>query len=375
MLSTGIKTPVGLKFLGTDLKVLNRLAAQAEPILKSLPGTASVYSERVLGGYYLDYEIDRQEAARYGLTVGDIQDVIASALGGMNITQTVEGLERYPVNLRYFQDFRESQPALARVLIPTPGGAPIPIAQVAKIHIHQGPPMIKSEAARLTAWVFVDIRDIDLGTYVQRAKEVLNTRLQLPPGYYTMWSGAYEYMEAAKERLKLVIPITLVLIFIFLYINTQSLTKVAIVFLAVPFSLVGAIWLLYILGYHLSVAVVVGIIALAGLDAETGVVMLLYLDLAYHKRQAEGRLHTLADVEEAVMDGAVKRLRPKLMTVMAILMGLLPLMWGTGTGSETMKRIAAPMVGGVLTSFLLELLIYPAIFTIWKWRFEVKRQA
>jgi Cu(I)/Ag(I) efflux system membrane protein CusA/SilA len=375
MLSTGIKTPVGLKFLGTDLKVLNRLAAQAEPILKSLPGTASVYSERVLGGYYLDYEIDRQEAARYGLTVGDVQDVIASALGGMNITQTVEGLERYPVNLRYFQDFRESQPALARVFIPTPGGAQIPIAQVAKIHIHQGPPMIKSEAARLTAWVFVDIRDIDLGTYVQRAKEVLNTRLQLPPGYYTMWSGAYEYLEAAKERLKLVIPITLVLIFILLYINTQSLTKVAIVFLAVPFSLVGAIWLLYILGYHLSVAVVVGIIALAGLDAETGVVMLLYLDLAYHKRQAEGRLHTLEDVEEAVMDGAVKRLRPKLMTVMAILMGLLPLMWGTGTGSETMKRIAAPMVGGVLTSFLLELLIYPAIFTIWKWRFEVKRQA
>jgi Cu(I)/Ag(I) efflux system membrane protein CusA/SilA len=375
MLSTGIKTPVGLKILGADLKVLNRLAQQAEPILKSLPGTASVFSERVMGGYYLDYEINRREAARYGLTVGDVQDVIASALGGMNITQTVEGLERYPVNLRYFQDYRESQPALARVLIPTPNGAQIPVDQVAKIRLHQGPPMIKSEAARLAAWVFVDIRDIDLGTYVQRAKKAIQTRLQLPPGYYTMWSGAYEYMEAAKERLKLVIPITLVLIFVILYINTQSLVKVAIVFLAVPFSLVGAIWLLYLLGYHISVAVIVGLIALAGLDAETGVVMLLYLDIAYHRRQAEGRMHTLGDVKEAAMEGAVKRLRPKLMTVMAILMGLLPLMYGAGAGSQAMKRIAAPMVGGVITSFILELLIYPAIYSLWKWYAEVKRQA
>jgi Cu(I)/Ag(I) efflux system membrane protein CusA/SilA len=374
MLSTGIKTPVGFKIMGPDLEVLNRLAADAEAIFKSLPETASAFAERVTGGYYLDFAINRREAARYGLTVGDIQDVIATALGGMKITQTVEGLERYPVNLRYFQDYRENLPALRRILIPTRNGAQVPMKQVADIKIHQGPDMIRSENARRSAWLYVDIRDIDVGTYIKKAKEAITARLKLPPGYNYLWSGQFEYMERARQRLQIIIPITLAIIFFILYINTASLTKVIIVLLAVPFSLVGAIWLLYILGYHLSLAVVVGLIALAGLDAETGVVMLLYLDIAYHRRQAEGRLVTYQDTKDAVMEGAVQRLRPKLMTVMAILVGLLPLMYGHGTGEEAMKRIAAPMVGGVITSFLLELFIYPAIYLLWKWRFEVKPQ-
>jgi len=374
MLSTGIKTPVGFKIMGPDLEVLNRLATDAEAIFKSIPETASAFAERVTGGYYLDFDINRKEAARYGLTVGDVQDVIASALGGMTITQTVEGLERYPVNLRYFQDYRESLSKLGRVLIPTMNGAQIPMEQVARIKIHQGPDMIRSENARRAAWLYVDIRNIDVGTYIAKAKKAIAAKLKLPPGYNYIWSGQFEYMERARARLQVIIPITLAIIFFILYINTGSLTKVCIILLAVPFSLVGAIWLLYILGYHLSLAVVVGIIALAGLDAETGVVMLLYLDIAYHRAQKEGRLLTYRDAENAVIDGAVQRLRPKLMTVLAILVGLLPLMYGHGTGSEAMKRIAAPMVGGVVTSFLLELFIYPAIYVLWKWHFEVKPQ-
>jgi Cu(I)/Ag(I) efflux system membrane protein CusA/SilA len=374
MLSTGIKTPVGLKFVGADLNVLNDLGEQAEAILKRLPGTVSAYYERVLGQYYTDFEIDRNEAARYGLNVGDVQDVIMSALGGIDITQTVEGLERYTVNLRYFQDYRERPSALRRILIPTPTGAQVPMEQVARIRTTLGPPMVRTEGARRTAWIFVDIRDIDLGTYVTKAKEAIEKGIKLPSGYSTIWSGQFEYLQEARARLKLIIPIALVLVFILLYINTQSLVKVAIVLLAVPFSLVGAVWLLYVLGYDISVAVVVGLIALAGLDAETGVVMLLYLDIAYHRAIDEGRIKNLEDLEEAVMHGAVKRLRPKLMTVMAILMGLLPIMWSTGTGADMMKRIAAPMVGGVGTSFIMELLIYPCIFTLWKWNAEVKKQ-
>jgi Cu(I)/Ag(I) efflux system membrane protein CusA/SilA len=275
MLSTGIKTPVGVKFLGDDLDVLNRLAEEAEGILQKVPGTASAFAERTTGGYYLDFEVDRLAAARYGLTVGDVQDVIATALGGTTLTQTVEGLERYLVNLRYFQDYRENLPALKRVLIPTPSGAQIPMDQVAKIKIHQGPDMIKSEGARRTSWVYVDIRDIDVGTYVKRAKEALAAHLKIPPGYSLVWSGQFEYMEQARERLQLIIPITLVLVFMLVFLNTKSLTKVVIILLAVPFSLIGAVWLLYLLGYHLSVGVIVGMLALAGLDAETGILMLL----------------------------------------------------------------------------------------------------
>ena len=283
MLSTGIKTPVGLKFLGPDLDVLNRLAADAEGILKEVPGTTSAFAERVTGGYYLDFDIKRREAARYGLTVGDVQEVISSAMGGENITQTVEGLERYPVNLRYFQDYRQNLPALRRLLIPTPDGSQVPMEQVADIKVHQGPDMIKSEGSRRSAWVFVDIADIDVGTYVQKAKEAIAAHLKMPAGYSLLWSGQFEYMEAAAKRLKIIIPITLVLVFLLLYLNTRSLIKVGIVMLAVPFSLLGAIWLLYLLGYHLSVGVVVGMLALAGLDAETGVLMLLYLDIAHDR--------------------------------------------------------------------------------------------
>jgi Cu(I)/Ag(I) efflux system membrane protein CusA/SilA len=373
MLSTGIKTPIGLKITGPDLAELNRLGAQAEAIFKTIPETTSAFAQRTTGGYYLDFDIKRREAARYGLTVGDVQDVILTALGGMNLTYTVEGLERYPVNLRYFQDYRENLPALRRVLIPTPTGAQIPMDQVADIRIHQGPPMIYSENARWATLVFVDIRDIDVGSYIKKAQAVMAEKLELPPGYSYFWSGQFEYMERARKRLEIIIPITLVIIFFILYVNTQSITKVMIVLLAVPFSLVGAIWLLYLLGYNMSVPVIVGIIALAGLDAETGVVMLLYLDIAYDRRQAEGLLRTHRDTEDAVIEGAVNRLRPKFMTVMAILVGLAPLMWGSGTGSEAMKRIAAPMVGGVITSFLLSLFIYPAIYLLWKWHFEVKK--
>jgi copper/silver efflux system protein len=375
MLSTGIKTPVGLKFLGPDLEVLNRLAVEAEAVLKKVPGTASAFAERVTGGYYLDFDIKRREAARYGLTVGDVQDVIAMALGGETITQTVEGLERYPVNLRYFQDYRDNLPALRRVLVPTPNGAQVPMEQVADIKIHQGPDMIKSEGSRRAAWVFVDLQDIDVGTYVQKAKEAIATHVKIPPGYSLLWSGQYEYMETARKRLQVIIPLTLVLVFLLLYLNTRSLIKVSIVMLAVPFSLIGAIWLLFLLGYHLSVGVIVGMLALAGLDAETGILMLLYLDITHDQRLAAGHLNTDQDLKDVIEHGAVMRVRPKHMTILANLLGLLPIMWATGTGSEVAKRIAAPMVGGVATSYLLELLIYPAIYLLWKRHSLKKRQA
>jgi Cu(I)/Ag(I) efflux system membrane protein CusA/SilA len=373
MLSTGMKTPVGLKFLGPDLKETMRLAVEAEAILKEVPGTASAFAERAIGGYYLDFVIDRREAARYGLTVGDVQEVIAAALGGETITQTVEGLERYPVNLRYFQDYRQDRPALKRILIPTPTGAQIPMHQVADIKIHRGPDMIKSEGGRPTSWVFVDIRDVDLGTYISRAKEAISQRLKMPAGYSLVWSGQFEYLERARERLQVLVPVTLGLIFILMLLATGSLTKVIIIMLSLPFSVVGGIWLIYFLDYNLSLGVVVGIIALLGLDAETGVIMLLYQDIVYEQRKREGRLNNRQDLVDAVKEGALMRLRPKLMTVLANMLGLLPVMWATGTGAEVAKRIAAPMVGGVTTSFLLELFVYPAIYLLWKWHAEVKK--
>lgn len=373
MLSTGMKTPVGIKFLGPDLQVLTKLAVEAEAILREVPGTASAFAERPIAGFYLDFEINRQEAARYGLTVGDIQEVIATALGGAQITQTVEGLERYPVNLRYFQDYRQNLPALKRILIPTPTGAQVPMEQVADIRVRRGPDMIKSENSRPTAWVFVDLRDVDLGTYIQQAKEAIAAKLQMPPGYSLVWSGQFEYLERARQRLAIVVPITLGLIIILMYLATGSFIKVAIIILSLPFSIVGGIWLIYFLGYNISLGVVVGIIAMLGLDAETGVIMLLYQDIVYNQRRRQGRLHSREDLREAVHDGALLRLRPKLMTVLANILGLLPVMWATGTGASLAKRVAAPMVGGVVTSFLLELLIYPAIYFLWKWHGEVKR--
>lgn len=368
MLSTGIKTPVGIKIMGEDLATLSRLGEELEVLIKEVPGTLSAYSERVVGGNYLDFTINRTAIARYGLTVGDVQDVIQTAIGGMNVTQTVEGLERYPVNIRYSRDYRNDLPALKRVFIPTPSGAHIPISQVADIRIHKGPPGIKSENAKRTAWVYVDIKDIDVGTYVANAQQVVADRFNLPTGYSLVWSGQFEYMQAAKEKLLLVIPLTVLIIFVIIYINTKSIIKTAIVFLAVPFSMVGAFWFLYLLDYNTSVAVWVGLIALAGLDAETGVVMLLYLDLAHKLWDDKGRMLTRGDLVQAIHHGAVKRIRPKAMTICVIIAGLLPIMWSHGAGSDVMKRIAAPMVGGVVTSGIMELLVYPVLYYIWRGR-------
>jgi len=366
MLSTGIKTPVGIKIMGDDLTVLSDLGEKIEALMRTQPGTLSAFSERVVGGNYLDFIINREEAARYGLTVGEVQDIIQSAIGGMNVTQTVEGLERYPVNIRYKRDYRNDLPSLERVLIPLKSGKHIPISQVATIQFKKGPPSIKSENARRTAWVYVDIRGIDIGTYVKQAQKAVAEKISLPPGYSIVWSGQFEYMEAAKTRLLVIIPLTILIIFVIIYMSTKSVTKTVIVFLAVPFSLVGAFWFLYLLGYHTSVAVWVGVIALAGLDAETGVVMLLYLDLAHKLWGDNGRMHTRGDLVQAIHHGAVKRIRPKVMTITVIIAGLLPIMWSHGAGADVMKRIAAPMVGGVVTSGVMELLVYPVIFFLWR---------
>jgi Cu(I)/Ag(I) efflux system membrane protein CusA/SilA len=368
MLSTGIKTPVGIKIGGPDLHELERLGKEVEAAVKPLDGTLSAYAERVMGGTYLDFDIDREAAARYGLTVGDVQDVIVSAIGGMNVSWTVEGLERYPINIRYPRELRDNIDALAETLVTTPAGAQVPLSRVAAIRIHQGPPAIKSENARPNAWVFVDLRGIDVGTWVERAQREVAQKVELPPGYTIFWSGQYEAMQRANARMLLIVPITLFLVFLILYLNTGSWVKTAMVLLAVPFSVVGAVWLMYFLGYNWSIAVWVGLIALAGLDAETGVVMLLYLDIAYARWKKEGRLASWADLAEAVDHGAVQRIRPKAMTVATTFIALLPILWATGTGADVMRRIAAPMVGGIVTSFVGELLVYPAIYFIWKSR-------
>ncbi len=368
MLSTGIKTPVGIKIMGDDLQTLSEIGEEIEALVSTLPGTLSAFSERVTGGNYLDFEIDRVEAARYGLTVGEVQDIIQSAIGGMNVTQTVEGLERYPVNIRYMRDYRNDLPALNRVLIPLKDGSHIPIVQVAEITINKGAPVIKTENARRTAWIYVDLRGIDVGTYVKNAQQAVAENIELPPGYSIVWSGQFEYMEQAKERFMLVIPMTVLIIFVIIYISTKSLVKTGIVFLAVPFSLVGAFWFMYALDYNTSVAVWVGVIALAGLDAETGVVMLLYLDLAHKLWGENERMLTRGDLRQAIHHGAVKRIRPKVMTISVIIAGLVPIMWSHGAGADVMKRIAAPMVGGVVTSGIMELMVYPVIFYLWRGR-------
>ncbi len=368
MLSTGIKTPVGIKIMGNDPAVLSRLGEEVEAVVRALPGTLSAISERTVGGRYLDIHIDRLSAARYGINVGTIQEVIQTAVGGMAVGETVEGLERYPISVRYDRDFRSDLAALQRVLVPGPGGRHIPLEQLAKISISRDADSIKSENGRRTAWVYVDLKDSDIGTYVDKAKKAVASHVQLPQGYNIIWSGQYEYMEQARARLMVIIPLTILIIFVIIYINTASLIKTGIVFLAVPFSLVGAFWLLYALDYNLSVAVWVGLIALAGLDAETGVVMLLYLDLAHKKWREEGRMVTCGDLVQAIHYGAVQRIRPKVMTIAVIIAGLLPIMWSHGAGADVMKRIAAPMVGGVITSGIMELLVYPVIFYLWRRR-------
>lgn len=373
MLTTGVRTPIGIKIFGSDLKKIEELGSHLEMILKDVPGTRSIYAERVTGGYFLDFDIKREEIARYGLSVQDVQMVIISAIGGENITTTIEGRERYPVNVRYPRDFRDNLDNLKRVLVPTARGQHIPLAQLADLRMVSGPAMIRNENGLLAGYVYVDVAGRDIGRYVTEAKEKVREELKMPEGYALVWSGQYEYMERVRERLFLVVPITLFIIFFLLFINTRSLVKTGIVLLAVPFSLIGAFWFLWLLGYNISIAVWVGLIALAGVDAETGVIMLLYLDLAYEEAKRKGLMRNWADLKEAIVHGAVKRIRPKLMTVGTTFMGLLPIMWAGDweAGADVMKRIAAPMVGGIFTSFLMELLVYPVVYAIWKWKFEM----
>lgn len=368
MLATGIKTPVGIKIMGDDLKTLSDLGVKIEALVQQLPGTLSAYSERVVGGNYLDFEIDRRAAARYGLTVGDIQDVIQSAVGGMNVSETVEGLERYPINIRYGRELRDSIPKLERVLIATPTGAQIPMAQVAKIRIHKGPPVIKSENSRRTAWIYIDLDGIDVATYVKNAKKLIAEEVKLPPGYSIVWSGQYEYMERANKRLTIVVPITLVIIFLLLYLNFKNVSEALIVMFSLPFAIVGGIWFIYLLDYDMSIAVGVGFIALAGVSAEIAVLVLIYIDHAYEKRLLDGRMKTREDLYEAFIEGTTERVRPIMMTVTAIIFGLLPLFWGHGAGADTMRRIAAPMIGGMVSSTMLTLIVIPVIYAIWKGR-------
>ncbi len=372
MLSTGIKTPVGIKVSGPDLQKLSDLGQEIAAAVRGIPGTASAFADKTTGGNYLDYHIKRLEAARYGLTVGDVQNVIASAVGGMNVTQTVEGRERYPVNVRYPRELRDNLDALRRILIPTPSGAQIPISYVADLQIKKGPPVIKTENARYNSWIYVDLRDIDVGTYVAEAQKVVNKEIKIPPGYTVTWSGQYEYMQRAKKRLEIVVPITLLIIFLLLYFNFRNMQESLIVLASLPFAVVGSIWLLYLLGYNLSVAVGVGVIALTGVASEIGVIMLTYLDNAYSDHLLHGKLRSLDDLKEVIMEGAAMRIRPVFMTVCAIIMGLLPILWGTGTGSVIMKRIAAPMVGGMISATILSLLVVPVIYYLWKSR-EVKK--
>lgn len=371
MLSTGIKTPVGIKLMGPDLQVLSDLAQRIAAVVQGVKGTLSVFPDKTVGGNYLDYTIKREEAARYGLTVGDVQDVIMSGIGGMNVTYTVEGLERYPVNVRYARELRDNIADLKRVLIPTPVGAQIPLSYVADISIKKGPPVIKSENARKTAWLYVDLRGIDVGTYVKNAKRAVDEQIDFPEGYSIVWSGQYEYMQRAQQRLRLVVPVTLVIIFLLLYFNFKRVQESLIVMLSLPFSLVGGIWLLYIFHYNFSVAVGVGFIALAGVSAEIGVIMLTYLNRAFADRVMAGQMRKLDNLKEAIFEGTAMRVRPIFMTVSAIIAGLLPIMWSHGTGSQVMKRIAAPMVGGMVTSTLLTLVVIPVIYYLWKSR-EVK---
>ncbi len=374
MLTTGVRTPVGIKVFGPDLNQIEEIGSHLEMIMKEVPGTRSVFAERVAGGYFVDFDLKRDQLARYGISVADAQNIIMSAIGGENVTTTIEGRARYPVNVRYPREVRDNMERLSQVLVPTANGAQVPISQIADIRKVNGPSMIRDENGMLAGYVFVDLDTSDVGGYVERAKQVVAEKLDLPAGYSLVWSGQYENMLRVRERLKIVVPVTLVLIFALLYMNTKSTFKATLVMLAVPFSLIGAVWLLYILGYNVSIAVWVGMIALMGLDAETGVFMLLFLDLSYDDARRKGMLKTRADLEEAIIHGAVKRVRPKMMTVAAAFMGLMPIMWSIGTGADMMKRVVAPMVGGLATSFLLELLVYPAIYLLWKWRTEVKHQ-
>ena len=368
MLSTGIRTPVGIKIAGPDLTVLERLGRQVEGVVRDVPGTASVYADRVMGGNYLDFEIDRGAIARHGLSVRDVQEVIQTAIGGMNVTTTVEGLERYPVNLRYGRELRDDLPGLRAVLVTTPEGHQVPLGTLVRMEYVVGPPSIKSEGAKPNAWVYIDIRDIDVGGYVEAAREAVAEAVALPPGYTLSWSGQYEYLERAQQRLAYVVPLTLFLIFILIYLTTRSVPETLLVLLGVPFAIAGSFWLLHILDYDLSIAVWVGIIALAGLYAETAIVFLLYLNVSWRDYRDRGLLTDRRALAQAIRRGSVQRVRPIMMTIATDVIGLLPIMWSAGAGADVMKRIAAPLVGGVVTSGAVVLLLFPVAFYVWKGR-------
>jgi len=347
---------------------IEEIGVKLENVLSGLSGTRSVFAERVTGGYFLDFDIDRKEVAKYGLTVGDVEDVIETSIGGKNISQTIEGQERYPINVRYKREFRADIEDLERVLIPTPTGAHVPMSLLADLNFNTGPPQIRNENGQKVGYVFVDVEGKDYEGYVNNAKNLIENEIDLPPGYFLEWAGQYEYLQRVKNKLKIVVPLTIVIVFLLLFINFKSIAKTLIVLLSVPFALVGSIWLLYFLGYNLSVAVWVGMIALAGLAAQTGVVMIIYLDESYERWQKKGLLKSQADLHDSIIEGAVQRVRPKMMTVMSTTLGLLPLMWSLGTGADMMKRIAAPMVGGLITSTLLTLLIIPIVYSLWRGR-------
>ena len=375
MLTTGIRTPVGIKISGADLKTIETIGSEVESLLPQVPGTRNVFAERTGGGYFLDFKWNRDELARYGLSIEEAQTVVQNAIGGENVTVTIKGRERYPVNVRYMRDFRSDVGTLSRVLVPVGDGRrQIPLAQLATISSSSGPAMIRNEDGLLTGYVYIDVDGRDIAGYVEEGQRVLSERISLPAGYALLWSGQWEAMQRVKERLIVIVPFTLFLIVLLLYLNTRSLVKTMIVLLAVPFSAIGAIWFVYLLGYNMSIGVWVGLIALLGVDAETGVFMLLYLDLAYERAKKEGRLKNLHDLQMTIREGAAKRIRPKFMTVATTFIGLAPIMWSIGTGADVWKRIAAPVIGGILTSFLLELLVYPVIYEIWKWNFEMKRR-
>jgi Cu(I)/Ag(I) efflux system membrane protein CusA/SilA len=368
MLSTGIRTPVGVKVFGPDLKTIEGIGAQVEAALRDVRGARSVFAERTAGGFFLDIVWDRERLARYGVSMSDAQRVVASAIGGEPVTTTIEGRERYGVSVRYPRELRDDPASIARVLVTTSSGAQVPLAQLAEIKRTEGPSMIRDENGQLAGYVFVDVAGRDLGGFVDEARREVARRIDLPTGYAIQWSGQYENMLHVKERLRFVVPLTLAIIVVLLYLNTRSAVKTGIVLLAVPFSAIGAVWLLAALGYNVSIATWVGLIALMGLDAETGVFMLLFLDLAWAERVKAGLMRTRADLTEAIVEGAVKRVRPKLMTVMAAFLGLLPILVSQGTGADMMKRVAAPMIGGLVTSFVLELLVYPPLYAMWRER-------
>jgi Cu(I)/Ag(I) efflux system membrane protein CusA/SilA len=366
MLSTGIKTPVGIKVLGPDISQIEKIGSELETLLRRVPGTRSVFAERVAGGYFVDFVLKREALARYGLTISQAQMMLAAAMGGESVSKIIDGRARFDLRVRYQKSYRDELTALKKILITSSSGAQIPLSQIADLKMVYGPAMIRSDDAMLSGYVYVDLKTSDIGGYVQRAKKLVKQNLVLPPQYQLVWSGQYENMTRVKERLTLIIPMTLFLIVLLIWMNTKSWVKTFIIFSAVPFSLIGAVWILYLLQYEVSIAVWVGMIALLGLDAETGIFMLMYLDMAYEDSKKKGLLKNTADLKEAIIHGAVRRIRPKTMTVMAILMGLIPIMWSSATGADVMKRIAAPMIGGVFSSFILELLVYPAIYFLWK---------